>query len=67
MVSGTGGASAADGIGRSRMTGSRTHPHSISHTHELEGNVSTPKFLIDHNIIPAAIVTPDGRWHEKER
>jgi hypothetical protein len=46
---------------------SRTHPHSISHTHELEGNVSTPQFLIDHDIIPAAIVAPDGHWHGKER
>jgi hypothetical protein len=37
-----------------------------SHTHRLEGNVSTPQFLIDHDIIPYALVTPDGCWHEEE-
>jgi len=46
---------------------SRTNAFSISHTHELDGNTTTPQFLIDCNITPAAIVTPDGVWHEEER
>lgn len=45
---------------------SKANPYDISHTHQLEGNVSTPRFLIDHHIIPYAIVTPDGHWHEEE-
>jgi hypothetical protein len=45
---------------------SRTNPYEISHAHELDGNVLTPQFVIDHNVIPAAIVTPDGQWHEEE-
>ncbi|MDG6987695.1 MAG: hypothetical protein JRN21_00010 [Nitrososphaerota archaeon] len=32
----------------------------------LEHNISTPKFMLDHDIIPAAIVTPDGVWHEED-
>ena len=45
---------------------SRTNPYMISHAHDLDGNASSPKFLVDNDIVPAAIVTPDGRWHEAE-
>jgi hypothetical protein len=45
---------------------SKCTPDYRSHTNRLEGNVSTPKFLLDNNIIPATIVTPDGQWHEEE-
>jgi hypothetical protein len=45
---------------------SKTNPYKISHTHRLNCNISIPRRLIDHNIIPAAIVTPDGCWHEEE-
>jgi len=41
--------------------------HDIGPEHQkLEHNMSTPQFLIDHNIIPSAIVTPDGRWYEED-
>jgi hypothetical protein len=33
---------------------------------KLENNFSTPWFLLGHHIIPAAIVTPDGDWHEED-
>ena len=46
---------------------SKVTPTTISHTNRLEGNMTTPQFLIDHDITPAAIVTPDGKWHEEER
>lgn len=45
---------------------SKTNPYAISHARELEGNTSTPQFLIDHDIIPAAVVAPDGKWYEEE-
>jgi hypothetical protein len=45
---------------------SKTNPYAISHAHDLEGNIAAPRFLIEHDIIPSAIVTPDGVWHEQE-
>lgn len=33
--------------------------------HQLKNNLATPEFILDHNIIPYAIVTPDGKWHQR--
>ena len=52
-------------VGHRRTLGRLDHRQGRHGRESVEDNIATTEHAIERGVIPHAIITPDGQWHER--